>query len=125
MTNYKKSSEFKDKKFLFKGKGEPGNYTLLGVAKNLLKFVSPFYLKEYPLTDPRLNSFAGYSKRQQLPSTITITFPEGEIDPFGDGFGIMFDKQKKFGGSFLALILITCVLLAIDMQIKYLSIINF
>ncbi len=93
-------SEFKDKNFLFKSKGEPSNYTLNGVAERLLKFVRPFYLEEYPEKEdtyrPKLEFIlAGYSKRQQLPSTIRITFPEGEIDPFGDGFGIMFGGQTK------------------------------
>ena len=93
-------SEFKDKKFLFEDKDESGNYTLKEIAENLLEFVRPFYLKEHPEKGdtyrPMLEFIlAGYSKRQQLPSTIRITFPKGEIDPFGDGFGIMFGGQTK------------------------------
>lgn len=93
-------SEFKDRNFLFKGEGEPSNYTLNGVAKRLLEFVRPFYLQEYPKKEgtyrPTLEFIlAGYSKRQQLPSTIRITFPEGEIDPFSGRFGIMFGGQTK------------------------------
>ena len=46
-------SEFKDKNFLFKSKGEPSNYTLNGVAKRLLEFISPFYLEEHPRNSHR------------------------------------------------------------------------
>ena len=92
-------SEFKDKKFLFKKKQESSSYTLENVGNNLMEYISPHYLNEHPEENgyrPQLEFIlAGYSKGQQIPSTMRITFPDEKNELFYGEFGIMFGGQTK------------------------------
>ncbi len=96
-------NEFKNNDIAFNKNKKPANYAVKKVAGRLLKFIDPFYQKEYEKLrgkPPLEFMIGGYDKRAQLPKIFRIFFhKEKQSDRLEqnltDSFGIAFGGQTQ------------------------------
>lgn len=92
--------EFKSKESAFRTKPKPKNYTVKGMAKAILNFISQNFEREYP--DEKRRPYlelilGGYDKRSPIPKIVRIRLPKKEIEEtLKEGkFGIVFGGEMK------------------------------